>query len=239
MMLGPWLGIGDKRFEIIDFGDYRKKEAQELRDAAYDAGKIPLLTHQYDEVQNMVKAGKIQLAGTRECRNAFFEGEGRSEVTLTWTEGVVAAKARLDWLANDDSGIYYDYKTTSASAHPDAARRHLYAIGADIQAAWYLRGVKANGLRADHFRFVVQETEAPYGLSVIEFAPAALALAERKIDEALEIWGWCMTTGRWPGYPSRVCYVDAPSWEETRLDERRALGTPTDLVETAIRMQAP
>jgi hypothetical protein len=230
----------DAKFSVLDFDSYRTKDAQAARDLAYSAGQIPILRGQFDDVNKMVAAGKIQLSGHREAQDAFENG--RPEMTIVWKENrdKVAAKARLDWVPDNKlDGVFYDYKTTSASAHPDAARRHLYNIGADVQAAWYLRGLRANGVTADHFRFVVQETEAPYALSVIEFAPAALALAERKVREAIEIWSWCMKTNQWPGYPARVCYIDAPVWEETRIDERAALGTPSELLTLATRMQAP
>src|SRR3990167_5327922 len=46
----------DRAFEIIDAADWRTKEAKAQRDAARAAGKIPLLTAQYERTRAMVKA---------------------------------------------------------------------------------------------------------------------------------------------------------------------------------------
>ena len=119
-----------------------------------------------------------------------------------------------------------DYKTTGASANPDVWGRALFGAGHDVQAALYLRGVYALlGVEA-LFRFVVQENVPPYALSVIGLSPDARMLAEKKVRAAIEAWGHGLATGRFPGYPTRTCYVELPGWEETRWLERE-LPKPT------------
>jgi hypothetical protein len=49
------LGEGPE-LEVIDFPDWRKKDAQIQRDEAYLAGKVPLLTKDHDMVQEMAAA---------------------------------------------------------------------------------------------------------------------------------------------------------------------------------------
>ena len=86
----------------------------------------------------------------------------------------------------------------------------------DIQAAWYLRGVAADAGRAPSgFRFIVQETAAPYLLSVLAPAPTCSRWRTTK-SNALAIWRECRRTGRWPGYPTRVATVTLPGWVEAR-----------------------
>lgn len=230
---------------VIEAEDYKTKSAREARDAAYAAGKIPVLARQADEVEAMVWAARRQLAAHSEAREAFDPALGKPEQTLVWREGDVWCRARLDWLPAGGN-VFFDYKTTGASANPEQwGQRQLFDTGCDIQAAFYRRGIKAAlGIEGAHFRFVVQETEPPYALSVVSLTPAALDMADRKVAEAIALWRWCLKRNRWPGYPSRVCYVDPPPWHERRWLEReeRALlasDAGEDLRRMMIEWQAP
>ena len=225
---------------VIDADSFRSKEAREARDAAYAAGKIPLLTAQAADVVAMQIAALAQLKSHQEAFDAF--AEGKPEQTLIWQEeGGIWCRARLDWL---DLGLIWDYKTTT-SAHPDDWQRRLFGLGGDVQEAWYRRGVKALGLSDDpQFRFIVQEASAPYALSVIGLTPAAQALGEMKAWHALETWRWCLKHDCWPGYPNQTCYIEPPAWEMGKAEEMRARddvaregGKP--LIETFIDWQAP
>lgn len=209
--------LGDpKKFEIIAASDWRTKEAKAARDAARAAGKIPLLTEQWDRVNAMVAAGLAQLATHADAKGAFTNG--KPEQTLIWQEGGIWCRARLDWKPNSGT-IFHDYKSTEASANPDAWQRICFHIGFDIQAAFYRRGIRALGLSGNpEFKFVVQETEEPFGLCVIGLMPGAVDLADcKKVEEAIRRWKWCLTNNRWPMYPDRTCYIDAPAWHENEV----------------------
>ncbi len=217
---------GATAFAIIEADDFRTKAAKEARDNARAAGKTPILASRWADVQAMAEAVHSQLA-RHEAPIPFTDGH--AEHTLIWREGDVLCKARPDWLHADRRTID-DLKSTDGSANPDGwTRGPLFALGYDIQASWYLRGLKAVTGMDGQFRFVVAETRAPYGVSVVALSPAALALAERKCHRALELWRHCLDTGTWPGYPERICYADLPPWEETRWMERegRAPVAPT------------
>jgi len=212
-----------ERFAVIDAADWRTKEAKAQRDAAYDDGRIPLLVEQWAEVRAMVEAGRAQLRCHRDAADAFTDG--RPEQALIWQEGPVWCRSRLDWKPNRGV-IFDDYKTTGVSAHPDAFARQIVAMGYDVQAAFYRRGIRAVlGIADPQFRFVVQETSAPFALSVIGLAPAWIDMADRKVDEALRLWSHALATDCWPGYPSLTAYVDPPAWAENQWLEREARDT--------------
>lgn len=226
---------------IIDADSFRTKDAQAARDAAYAVGKIPLLPDQAAAVLAMHKASVAQLKSHEEGFKAFMEG--LPEQTLVWQEDGIWCRARLDWL--DAPGRYiWDYKTTT-SAHPDDWQRRLFDLGYDLQAAWYLRGVKALGLiDQPEFRFIVQEVSAPYALSVIGLTPTAMALGEMKVWRAMETWRWCLKNDRWPGYPNQTCYIEPPAWELGKIEEMKARDEMARedgkvLVETYTDWQAP
>lgn len=209
---------GKSRFAIIDAPDWRTKAAKEARDAARSAGQVPLLAKHWADVQAMTDAAKRQLV-THAARPRPFTA-GLPEQTLVWQEGPVWCRARLDWL-HDDRRAIDDLKTTAASANPEAWSRSLFGAGYDIQAAFYLRGLRAVCPGAEPvFRFVVVENFAPFALSVIGLTPEALTIGEKKVLYALETWQACLESGQWPGYPTRVCYAQLPPWEEARWLER-------------------
>lgn len=210
---------GEANVEVCDFDSWRKKDAQDQRDAAYEAGKQPLLTHQWIELERMVQAAAKQLEHI-DADPVIF-ASGHAEQTLIWDEDGVTCRARLDWL-HDDNRAIDDYKTSSRSANPERFSRSLFDMGYDVQAAFYLRGLeKLTGFQAD-WRWIVQETASPYALSVVAMTPAVLELANHKVDAAISKWRRCLATGRWPGYPTDVCYAELPGWAEAKWLEQEA-----------------
>jgi hypothetical protein len=215
--------LGDnKEFAIIQADSFKTFAAQRARKMALAAGQVPVLERDFKRVNAMVQAGRAQLARHEECFSAFIDG--KPEQTLIWTEEVdgieVWCRAMLDWLP-DERVRFPDYKSTQGSAHPDMWPAMAYREGMDLQCAFYRRGIrKVLGVDDPIFDFVVQECDPPYALCVISLSPGAIDLADRKIDEALSVWAWCMKRDQWPGYPSRVCYVDPPVWAEKSWLER-------------------
>jgi PDDEXK-like uncharacterized protein DUF3799 len=220
---------GEKNFVIVQAPDWRTKLAKDARDDARAQGKIPLLADRWGDVQGMALAARQQLEQHDDPPRPFLDG--RPEETLIWQEGDVWCRARTDWLHADHRTID-DLKTTSASANPDVwTRGPLFSSGYDVQAAFYLRGLKAIFGTEGVFRFVVQENFPPYALSVVGLAPDALALADRKVSRALTLWRHCLTTNTWPGYPQQTCYAEAPAWETSRWEEQeyRLGAAPPDI----------
>ena len=209
---------GEAGFAIVQAPDWRTKVAKDARDHARAEGKIPLLADRWGDVQAMAVAARKQLQA-HEAQPCPLS-TGQPEQTLIWQEGETWCRERLDWL-HDDRKTIDDYKTTGASANPEVWTRALFGAGHDVQAAFYLRGLKTlTGIEAA-FRFVVQENFPPFALSVIGLAPDALALAERKVAHALACWQHCLVSGRWPGYPTQTCWATLPPWEEARWMERQ------------------
>lgn len=207
---------GESLFVLIPWPDYRTKEARGARDLARAEGKVPLLMHRWTDVQAMATALRAQLAA-QEPPIPFTNGQ--PEQTLVWEEDGVWCRARLDWLY-DDRRTVDDLKTTQGSAHPAGFSRRLFDQGYDVQAAFYLRGVKAIFDMEADFRFVVTESTPPYGCAVVALDPEAMAFADQKVSRAVDLWRECLTANRWPAYPTRVCYAEVPGWEATRWAER-------------------
>lgn len=236
------LGVG-RGMEVIKFKDYRSNAAKDARDAAREAGKVPVLEDDADDVRAMVLSARQQLTA-HEIGDVF--DCCKAEQTMIWREGPTWCRARIDCLPADFTGEgrvrLVDYKTTSGSAEPDAFTSRLYGMDGDMQAAFYERGILKlyPAVREVEFLFIAQETSPPYALSVLSLSNKALDQARERVEEAMQVWRSCMQADRWPGYPPRVCHVDPPGWTAKTHEERKILGTtPTGLLKVAMDWQAP
>ena len=195
---------------IVEAPDWRTKDAKAARDAARLQGKTPILAHKVSEIVAMVRAAQEAI---HESELASSWKEARSEQTVIWQEGETWCKSRPDRLTKDHR-VIIDLKTTAGSAEPNTwLRSGLIQNGYTLQAALYLRGVKKVCHPKDcTFVFLVVEVEPPYACSFISMSPQFLAYADRQLDRALQLWGDCLLMNIWPGYPSKIAYVDAPSY---------------------------
>jgi len=214
---------GTAAVEIVDAKDWRTNAAKEARDAARLKGRTPLLARVWADVQAMVTAARVQLDRHKDGGAKMFTA-GEPERTLIWQDDGIWCRARVDWLRPDPGPFAQwaidDYKSTSASANPDDWTRTMFSTGFDLQAAWYLRGLKQLTGFEGTFRFAVQETYPPYALSVISLNSDALMIAEKKCLYALEAWRASLEDGDWPGYARRTCYATVPPWHEAWWLER-------------------
>lgn len=205
---------------VVHADSWRTAAAKEARDEARAHGLVPLLAHQHEEAKRAVEAAQAQIAKLP-VQPAVFS-DGKPEQTIMWEEDGVWLRARLDWRRDDDR-VIDDLKTCGQSAEPRKWQRTLLGIGADVQARFYVRGIKALTGREPDFRFVVVETHPPFAVSVVSLAPSLVALADEKVEYAIRVWRRCIESGEWPAYSGRVAYVEAPAWAENDWYEREAL----------------
>lgn len=195
------------RIVVLEFDDYRKKDAKAARDAARVAGKTPILAKHHAACDAMVRAAHNAVDAS-EVAGVF--DSGAPEQTCIWQDGGAHCRSRFDWL-NGDGSIILDYKTAESAA-PDGFIRRMPSLGYMTQAAFYLRGARANGLNP-RFVFMVQEIEPPYACSFVALSPTMQEIADAAVEQALEIWRECVSTGKWPGYPQRICYAEPTTWQ--------------------------
>jgi hypothetical protein len=211
---------GEDCIHIVAAPDWRSNFAKEQRDFGREYGRIPLLESQWLELEAMVAALRAQFAHLEADPPVFTDG--KPEQVIVWDEQGVKCRARLDWLRDDLTGID-DLKTTGKSADPRKWGQHtLFGMGYDVQAAFYRRAVRSLGGDPE-FRFVVAEVTPPFLCSVVDLAPDALALADDKIDYALNVWKRCLAEGRWDGYDRRTFHAEAPAWASAQWFERQGI----------------
>jgi len=204
---------------VIDAPDWRTKAAKEARDDARALGRVPLLAPDAEKVALMVAVTNLTIAS---CPDLAGLGALDAERTIVWADRHtdVWLRCRPDWMTRDRS-IILSYKTTSASAEPEAYAKTILNYGYDMQAAFELDGVKAmTGSAPIAYVWVVQETQPPFAVSLVGMSAPMRAYAMDRMGLAVDLWKRCLAADRWPGYPERVCYIEPPAWARALLDER-------------------
>jgi len=191
----------------VDADDWRTKAAKEAREAARDAGKLPVLAAKLETARKLSEQLLARLAD----RGVVFSG--MSELTAVWREGDTKCRGRLDhW--REDIATIYDLKFYS-SAQPEAFARQMIAHGLDIQRAAYVSA--AEKIRPDlagrvRFLNVVIESSEPHPITLVEARGSMREMGERKWRRAVELWERCLSSGKWPAYADDIVPVEAPAW---------------------------
>jgi hypothetical protein len=218
------LGDGPE-IDVLDFDSYLTKAAKEARDEARAMDVVPLLRHEYEQIEAMADAiRRHPIAGP-----LFAPGAGVAERSMYWTDPATGIRCRIrpDWLRHREASgrlIVVDLKTARA-VDPAALQRAVYEHGYHAQAAFYLAGVKALGLTGDQepaFIFAFQAKTPPYLVHLVELDFPALALGAARNERALRVYADCQRTGQWPSFNDRITYLPLPPYAEKRDQEEYA-----------------
>jgi hypothetical protein len=210
-----------KDLVVLDFDDWRTKAAKEAREAAAADGKLAVLGKKFAIARAMADAAHegLNLVG---CGDAFKPENGNGEIVVAWQEGPLWFRTMIDW-AFTDHRLNYDLKTTGSSVAPHMIDRLMVTAGWDIQAAFQERGLDAvdptNAGRRT-FRFVAQEDEPPYALTVCELSEDVMTMGRKKADHAIRIWNDCMARNLFPAYPTEIAFPQYPGWAEQQWLDR-------------------
>jgi hypothetical protein len=200
---------------------YASQDAKDQREAAYKAGKTPLLKPELGQLASM----RTALMSHPLAKAAFQDGIAERSHFWTDAETGVECKARPDWQSLKH-GYVVDYKT-SKSAHPREFSKRIWDHYYFVQEPWYLDGIKATTGEKPRFLFVVQETDAPYLVSVFQLEHTAVNWGRQYANKARQIYAQCRERDQWPGYrdpahpnQDRLMLVDLPSYAQYQLVER-------------------
>jgi hypothetical protein len=214
------LGEGSQ-VEIVDYPDWKKLNARNQRDAAYEQGLIPILAKDYAVAEAMAEAVRRHpIAG-----GLFTPGTGRAELSLFWTdrETGVRCRVRPDWLKELPGLVLAaDYKSCR-DANPEAVSRAIRDYSYHQQDAFYTDGIWAALDPADvRFVFVFQSKTAPYLITVRELADQDRDIGRARNQRALRLYADCQRTGMWPdwtGPVDEIPQISMPSYDTIRQAE--------------------
>lgn len=203
--------------DVLDFVDFRTKEARAAREASRKAGRVPIKRARWEEIARVADVVRMQIAEHRDAADIL--SDGKPEQVMLWQYQDIWVRNRVDWLANDRHGWMTDVKTVAQSAEPGAFGRKLVDSGYAVSAALYLRGAREVGLRPKGYRWLVIERDPPHCISVVTMAPDLADLADRMALRALDTWRDCLTRNEWPAYPPMTAHIEAPAWASLRWEE--------------------
>lgn len=173
------------------------------------------------EMENMKGMWESLNSGKYETARALMEGCDRRELTLVWIHRKYGClcKARLDGF-HSGLKIIVDLKT-STTADPEKWLNTTLRAGGmpHFQVGHYLQGTKeVLDPECKTFIWILFEVKPPYGISVVQAAPAAEGesdmayLAEIQMEPILERYLEAKRTGKFTGYPDRVVSGTLPKW---------------------------
>ncbi|MET8113734.1 PD-(D/E)XK nuclease-like domain-containing protein [Streptomyces prasinus] len=214
------LGEGEE-LEVLDFDNYLTKAAKAARAEAYETGVVPLLRHEYKQVEAMA-------AAVRQHPDAgpLLAMQGVAEQSIYWTDPATGVRCRVrpDWLAQHPAvTLVVDLKTTT-DASPEACSKAIESYSYHQQGALYIDGVQAAGLAPEgaRFIFVFVSKKAPHLVTVRELADQDQDIGRARNERALRLYADCERTGEWPDWTGPVPtipQIGMPTWATLRQAE--------------------
>jgi hypothetical protein len=215
------LGEGEE-LEPLNFDNYLTKAAKQARDEARAAGAVPLLAHEWEQVQAMAAA----IRRHKDAGPLFAPGMGIPERSIYWTDPATGVRCRVrpDWLIiRPEITVIVDLKTTT-DASPDACSKAIEAHSYHQQGALYIDGVQAAGLAPEgaRFFFAFVSKKPPYLITVRELKDQDQDIGRGRNEEALRRYAECVATDEWPdwtGPVDTIPQIGMPSWATLRQAE--------------------
>ena len=214
LILGGW----ERKVGIVEFDDFKKKDAQAERDALAAAGKLAVTRPQFHEAQDT--AGIL----TDKLASRGFRFTGKSQAVILWTEestsGPVECRAMLDHVFIEE-GVIWDLKTIH-EASTERCAAHTYDYGHDIQRAAYSRALdrlmESKRFGGPDFVFLFCEIHPPYCITPSRLDGQFRMIGERRWETAVETWGRCLRANEWPEYAAKneVVRLEPRPWVVAR-----------------------
>ncbi|NXY96404.1 PD-(D/E)XK nuclease-like domain-containing protein [Streptomyces sp. BR123] len=193
---------------VVDEDKWLTQETKGRVAAIREAGGIPLKRADYQRICDMAEA----LAAHTEASEILTPGSGVAEQSIFWPDGPIWWRSRFDWLRPD---LIADYKTTR-SVHPDYLGKAVHELGYHIQEHIYRRGAVELGLLPEgaSFKFIYQEKQPPYLVTVAELDPVARYVGHRLTQDAAASYLYGRETGHWPAYVETSTVLSLPPYIE-------------------------
>lgn len=198
--------------------EWRSNEAKAFKKAAEEDGLTPVTADKFAEAEIMAEVVKEKV------KRVLDGADYQTEVAIIWQEetpfGPIWCTGLMDiWC--EERGIILDPKITP-QLYDALVGRQLVNMGWDRQLATYERGVGmifpplAGRVRA--FDLMVKP-KAPFTSRLVALEKAWRYSSVKQAQRAMEIFGECLYSGRWPGFGDDVHYIACPTWEAVRREK--------------------
>jgi hypothetical protein len=197
-----------KEFVVAEKFDRRTKEGKEAAARFEEAnqGKT-LITPEDLTTLSLMRAAVLAHQGA-----AKLLAQGEAELSAFWSDSAtgIACRCRPDWF---NGTTLVDLKSC-IDASSRGFSRAIANFGYDVQAAFYVDGIKrVTGMELP-FLFVAVEKESPHAVAVYRADPEIIKIGRKKYQAALQLLKWCQESGTWPAYQpaGEVELISLPRW---------------------------
>ncbi len=197
-----------EEFVVAEKFDRRTKEGKEAAARFEEAnqGKTVIAS------EDLATLSRMRAAVLAHQGAASLLGQGEAELSAFWTDAAtgIACRCRPDWL--NETAIVDLKSCLDASSR--GFSRAIANLGYDVQAAFYVDGVKSVTGSDLPFLFVAVEKEPPHAVAVYRADPELIEIGRRKYRAALQLLQWCQESGTWPAYQpaGEVELISLPRW---------------------------
>lgn len=196
---------------VPEWKDWRRGDAQSVKAEIASRGLVALLPRELRDAQSLAATFREEIA------KFGIVLDGANEFALSWNEtasngATVRCRGMLDhW--HESTRTIYDIKVVR-SAHPKAAKSHMYGFGGDIQSEAYTRAIEHwRPDLAGRVRFVFLFCEVSSGVVTPAYPTGTMRmLGNLRWRRAVDTWEKCLRTGHWPAYVEEPIGIDAPEW---------------------------
>ena len=195
-------------FVVAEKFDRRTKEGKEAaaRFEAANQGKT-LITAEDLATLTLMRAAVVAHQGAADLLK-----QGEAELSAFWTDSLtgIPCRCRPDWF---NGTALVDLKSC-VDASSRGFSRAIANHGYDIQAAFYVDGVKRVTGSELPFLFIAMEKDAPHAVAVYQADPEIIEIGRKKVRAALQLLKWCQESGAWPAYQpaGEIEAISLPRW---------------------------
>ena len=197
-----------EEFVVAEKFDRRTKEGREAAARFEEANQGKTLISPEDlATLSLMRAAVLAHQGA-----ASLLEQGEAELSAFWSDSAtgIACRGRPDWF----NGMAIVDLKSCIDASSRGFSRAIANLGYDVQAAFYVDGIKrVTGMELP-FLFVAVEKEAPHAVAVYRADPEIIEIGRKKYQAALQLLKWCQESGTWPAYQpaGEVEPISLPRW---------------------------
>jgi hypothetical protein len=232
-LVGTLATLDDYKTAATQLGvKFEARNKDELKVAIKAADPESMFKFREDEYNRLYGAKNVlkqdQMEALTALRASVFKhagaskllSKGEAEASLFWTDEMTGLKCRIrpDWYSQQSEdwlvdGYVTDLKSCVSANKVDFAKA-VANLGYDIQAAFYIDGVKAVTGNTVDFVFIAVEKTAPYTTACYKASQEMIEVGRAKYRGALELLKWCQENKQYPGYQpnGEIETIDLPRW---------------------------
>lgn len=210
-------------FAVMPQVDRRTKEGKEIAATFELEAQGKTIINQAD--MDKITAMAFGLQQSKYATSMLNKATAK-ELPIFWTDerSKLKCKCKVDGIVElSDRIIIFDYKTTM-DASENAFMRAAIKYGYDVQAAHYIRGIKADrgNDKAIDFVFIAQEKTEPYCVNVFQADDDFIEFGLTRLNDLMEIYQYCTENDDWYGYEGKsdqINLLGVPSWASAWEDD--------------------